>query len=380
MYLSSVENLIPHFLHGKSIAQLFHWPAQPSSEVHSINASSLAHSWAYPLEDIGDLIRIALDLRRLNKEIAAFIDIPAEVAILYSQTATLQLPAEMLTWQTTPYLAELEKTYEASRYLDVKVTFVTERQVLKGWLNRYKLLIVPAVRNIPTEVFEKILDYAGQGGRVLVVPESFLGNEYNRPTDCLARLGITVRETRRPKPGTLDAMVQGYDQSFAQAVTFGSGAPEKLLPAGTEAFGSIGQLEARGVRQNFELQGKAAILFRHPGGGPAVVEMPVGKGAIYYSGSSLEERSYARLLDTLLDKTGVTRPARGASRRRIFRGLFIESLFPAFVGLVWTLWLYNRAKISRRSICPIFYGNAGYYAHCSWLSRGQPTARLLSQP
>src|SRR6266571_1445704 len=161
MYLSSVENLIPHFLHGKSVAQLFHWPAQPSSEVLSINDSSLAHGWAYPLEDIGDLIRDALDLRRLNKEIAAFADVPAEVAILYSQTSTLQLPPEMLTWQTTPYLAELEKTYNASLYLDAKITFVTERQILKGRLSRYKLLLVPAVRNTPTEVFEKIWDYAG---------------------------------------------------------------------------------------------------------------------------------------------------------------------------------------------------------------------------
>src|SRR6266496_2255318 len=235
MGLAGVEYLLPHFLHGKSVAQLYHWPAQPANEFHSNNASSLAHGWRYSLADIGELLRTALDLRRLNKEIAAFSDVSPEVAILYAQTATLQLPPEMLTWQTTPYLAELEKTYEASRFLDVKVTFVTERQVLKGWLSRYKLLIVPAVRNIPTEVFEKIFDYAGQGGRVLVVPESFLGNEYNRLTDCLARLGITVRQTRRPKPGSSEAMVQGYDQSFSKAVTFGSGAPEKLLPAGTEA-------------------------------------------------------------------------------------------------------------------------------------------------
>jgi len=105
-------------------------------------------------------------------------------------------------------------------------------------------------------------------------------------------------------------MMQGYDQSFSQEDTFENNAPEKLLPTGTEAFGSIGQLEARGVRQNFELRGKAVILFRYPAGGPAVVEMPVEKGAIYYSGSSLEERSYARLLDALLDKTAVTRPVR----------------------------------------------------------------------
>ena len=42
-------------------------------------------------------MRVALDVRRLNKEIAAFVEAPAEVAILYSQTSTLQLPPEMLT-------------------------------------------------------------------------------------------------------------------------------------------------------------------------------------------------------------------------------------------------------------------------------------------
>src|SRR5438034_1249209 len=249
MYLDSVEHLLPHFLHGKSVVQLFHWPAQPSSELHGLTASSLAHSWKYPLADVNELLRTALDVRRLNNEIAAFSEVPAEVAILYSQTATLQLPPEMLTWQTTPYLAELEKTYTASQYLDAKVTFVTERQISKGWLNRYKLLLVPGARNIPGEVFEKISEYASQGGRVLVVPESFLGDEYNRPADYLARMGITIRETQRPKPGGLGAMVQGYDQSFSQTVTFADDAPQKLVAAGAEGFGPIGELKTGGVRQ-----------------------------------------------------------------------------------------------------------------------------------
>ena len=46
------------------------------------------------------MIRATLDARRLNSDLAAFMDAPAEVAILYSQTSTLQLPPEMLTWQT----------------------------------------------------------------------------------------------------------------------------------------------------------------------------------------------------------------------------------------------------------------------------------------
>ena len=38
--------------------------------------------------------------------------------------------------------------------------------------------------------------------------------------------------------------------------------------------------------------------------------MPAGKGVIYYSGSLLEERSYARLLEALFREAGVTRPVR----------------------------------------------------------------------
>ena len=137
MSVGSVKYLLPHMLHGKSVAQLWHWPAQPANEFHSNTESSLAHGWMYPLPDIDELLRTALDVRRLNKEIAGFVDAPAEVAIFYSQTATLQLPPEMLTWETTPYLAELRKTYDASQFLDAKVTFITERKIRQGWLERY---------------------------------------------------------------------------------------------------------------------------------------------------------------------------------------------------------------------------------------------------
>jgi hypothetical protein len=156
MALDSVYNLLPHALHGKTVMQFFHWPVQPQNEFFNMNGSSLAHSWRFSLADISELIRATLDARRLTPEIGAFIDAPAEVAILYSQTATLQLPPEMPTGSTTPYLAELENTYEAGRHLDAKVSFVTERQILKGWLDRYKLPLVPAVRNIPGGVVEEI--------------------------------------------------------------------------------------------------------------------------------------------------------------------------------------------------------------------------------
>ena len=309
MSLGSVEYLLPHFLHGKSVAQLYHWPAQPANEFHSNNRASLAHSWEYSLADVDEVLRAALDIRRLNKEIAAFVETPAEIAILYSRTSTLQLPPEMLTWRTTPYLAELQKTYAASQLLDAKVTFVTERQVLSGKLDRYKLLLIPGVRNTPREVVESIRDYVAKGGHALIVPESLLGDEYNRRQPYLEQFGITVRATERPRVTEESRMVQGYDQSFAQDVAFGEAASERLTPAGNTLRG-VGDLNTAGIRQTIEPAAGVETVFRYPDGKPAIVQSRVGKGVVTYAASSMNDNGYARLLDSLASEAGVSRAVR----------------------------------------------------------------------
>ena len=308
MSLGAVEYLLPHFLHGKSVAQIFHWPAQPANEYYSNNRSSIAHSWSYPLADVDELLRVALDVRRLNNEIAAFVDTPAETAILYSQTSTLQLPPEMLTWATTPYLEELRNTYEASQFLDAKTTFVTERQILGGRLARHKLLLVPGARNLPAPVVERIWSFAEEGGSVLIVPESLLGDEYNNPREYLAKLGVHITKTQRPKPGGAGRMLQGYDQSFSEDVTFADNSPVALKPAA--AFQEVGELSARGVRQVLRAEQPAAAVYAYPDGSPALVRAALGKGRVYYSGASLRFGEYARLLDRLMGEAGVSRPVR----------------------------------------------------------------------
>jgi beta-galactosidase GanA len=305
-----VYNILPHALHGKTVMQFFHWPAQPQNEYFSMNGSALPHSWRFSLADISELIRATLDARRLSREISAFIDTPAEVAILYSQTSTLQLPREMLTWARTPYLAEFEKTYEASRYLDAKVTFITERQINKGWLARYKLLLVPAVRNIPAKVVERIWSYTSAGGRVLITPESFLGDEYNHPRDFLKNLGITIDKVQRPAPGSVGAMVQGYDQSFSQDVSMIHDVSVKVKPVGGGGLESAGDLATQGVRQIIQSAKPAEPMFQYPKGSSALVRIPLGQGVVYYSASSLRERSCGRLLDALFEDASVTRPVR----------------------------------------------------------------------
>jgi beta-galactosidase len=305
MSVGEVHYLLPHFLHGKSVAQLYHWPAQPANEFHSNTASSLAHSWQHSLADVDELLRVALDVRRLNREIAAFVDARAEVAILYSQTSTLQLPPEMLSWQATPYLAELRKTYEASQYLDAKVTFITERQIEAGKLGRYKLLLVPGARNVPESVVAAIWRYAAAGGRVLIVPESLLGDEYNAAKPYLSKIGIDIRRTERPRAEAAGTLSRNYDQSFSRDLVFSASASERLSPdGGGEA------IETSGVRQVLEHSGPAAPLYRYANGAAAILRVPVGDGAVVYSGASLEPRGYARLIDRLMTEAGVSRPVR----------------------------------------------------------------------
>jgi hypothetical protein len=313
MSMGSVKYLLPHILHGKSVAQLWHWPAQPANEFHSNTESSLAHGWMYPLPDIDELLRTALDVRRLNKEIAAFVDAPAEVAIFYSQTATLQLPPEMLTWETTPYLAELRKAYDASQFLDAKVTFITERKIRQGWLERYKLLLVPGVRNVPADVVAKIWDYVSRGGHVVITPESLLGDEYNHPAPYLSQLGIEIQETQMPKLTGGEDLVQGYDQSFSRRVVFADDTPIVLTPLAGNRLSAAGALRTRGIRQEIQADTKAQKLFAYPDARAAVIRVDRGKGAVYYSAASLENNAYSKLLDALFDEAGVARPVRVAA-------------------------------------------------------------------
>jgi hypothetical protein len=148
-----------------------------------------------------------------------------------------------------------------------------------------------------------------QGGHALILPESLLGDEYNRRQPYLAQFGVAVRKTERPRATGSSRMVQGYDQSFAQDVAFTGDVSETLTPVG-HALGSIGELRSAGVRQVIEPVGNVETLFRYPDGTPAVVQSRIGKGVAEYAASSLEERGYARLLDVLASAAGITRPIR----------------------------------------------------------------------
>ncbi len=111
------HNILLHFLHGKSAITKWWWARTISREHHGMDGSSLAHSWEIPLEEVEEVLRLGLDVRRLNHEIAAFSAPAPEVAILYSQTSILQVPPQLHRAGATPYLQALYDLWEGSRCL-----------------------------------------------------------------------------------------------------------------------------------------------------------------------------------------------------------------------------------------------------------------------
>jgi hypothetical protein len=217
----------------------------------------------------------------------------------------------MLTWRSTPYLRELEKSYDASRFLDTRTTFVSEKQILAGNLSKFKVLIVPATSHTRAEVMEAIHRYVEQGGTVVILPSSFLSDEYNRPTDYLRRIGIQVQRIEQPSADRTGEMEQAYDQSFHERVVYRS---QQIVDLKTQQAGLFGKrppnLQAEGTRQDITVSGTYEKLAVFPGGRPALVSLSRGHGLIYYSATSFSKASLGSLLDRVFEVSGVDRPVR----------------------------------------------------------------------
>jgi beta-galactosidase GanA len=311
MNLEKVRYLLPHMLHGKSAIQIWHWPDQPPREYPHLINDSPGHGWKFALSDVAALLRTALDGRRLSREIASFSVAPAQVAILYSKTSMLQIPPEMLTWRTTPYLRELENAYEASRFLDTRMTFVTEKQILEGKLSKFKVLVVPAASHMRAEVVASINRFVEQGGALLMLPSSFLSDEYNQPADYLSDLGIQVQRIEQVIADRTGELEQGYDQTYHERVVYRSPQIERLniRAAGLFAINKL-DLQSEGTRQDISVSKNHEVLATFPSDQPALVSLNRGSGHVYYAATSFPRRSLSLLLDRLFEASGVSRPVR----------------------------------------------------------------------
>jgi hypothetical protein len=99
----------------------------------------------------------------------------------------------------TPYTLELEKCYRAGAILDTGMGFVTTRMAKEGIRKDLRVLIVPGAYFASDDEVKKVLQFARDGGTVVMMPTSFMADEYNRRRRYLDPLGIEVTQETVPK-------------------------------------------------------------------------------------------------------------------------------------------------------------------------------------
>jgi len=309
------HNLLLQFLHGKSDISKWWWGSYPSTEYMHMNQTSLPHSKEISLADIDEVLRIGLDVRRLGPEIAEFTKPEPEVAILYSKTSILQVPPQLVQSGTTPYIDALRSVWEGARFLGCRIGFISENQIFAGKLTKIKLLLVTAVKYIKPEIIPEIKKYVEAGGTAVIIPESFLFNQYARENNRIADFGITITGVTLPPVTGQAERTQNYDQSFSQAIIYGE-FRKRITCTKEELFAGNATpviMQSDGLIQAIK-PGNNKVLARFDDGEPAIILVKQGRGSLYYLASPLRTGDYHLLLSPLANLAGLNRPVVGINK------------------------------------------------------------------
>ncbi len=309
------HGLLRHFLHGKSDIAKWWWAGMPSKEYLQMNETSLPHSKEISLADIAEVLRIGLDVRRLSREIAEFSKPDPEVAILYSRSSIIQVPPQQVQAGITPYLYTLGTVWEGARFLGCRTGFISEKQIMAGNLSKIKLLIIPAVKYIPPEIARSVQKYVENGGTAVMIPESFLFDQYAGEFNGLASFGLAIKGVTLPPVIGEAEKKQNYDQSFSQAILYGE-VQKKITCSAEDLFAGAKSpliLTSDGLVQDVD-PGQNKILARFDDGSPAMVLVKAGKGSLYYLASPLKTSDYHRLLVPIAEHARLNRPVLGVDR------------------------------------------------------------------
>jgi len=293
-----------------------------------MNETSLPHSKEISLSDIDEVLKIGLDVRRLSAEISEFSRPDPEVAILYSKTSILQVPPGQIQAGETPYLRTLYSLWEGSRFLGCRVGFVSENQILAGQLAKIRLLLIPAVKYIRPEIVSSVKKYVENGGLAVIIPESFVFDQYARPSDKISDFGISITGVTLPPIIGQAEKIQNYDQSFSQPIVYGE-VRKKIKCENSGLFSGNKTsviLESYGLVQSID-PGKNKVLARFEDGKTAIVHALIGKGSLYYLASPLQMTDYHLLLSPMANQAGLKRPVTGVDKNgSLVTGVEIRSV------------------------------------------------------
>jgi Beta-galactosidase/Beta-galactosidase trimerisation domain len=301
-YHGVIHQILPSFLHGDAAISMWWWndekhwtPNEPINEW----TTSFPQSYTIPLSDLAKAMRDALDIRRLSREIATLGSAPRPIALLYSKTSMLQqVPEESRDVDTTPYLSEMRRIYNASQSIGLYIGMTTEKKILAGDLQGRRILVLPSVQYLPENVTNKILRWVKGGGTLIVSPDSLVGDEYARPSQAAQLLGLRVIRPDPPQLTLGEPPVTGNNVPILQRMWLLNDIGN-LFEAG--GFG----LEAAGARQIIDCD-RAAVIAHFENGAPALIHLRKGAGSVYWLAAPLRAESWGRFLSFVAENSGLT--------------------------------------------------------------------------
>ncbi len=305
-----IHNILLQFLHGKADISKFWWAPVPNKEFMAMNQGSIPHSKSITLADIAEVLRLGLDVRRLGTEIAEFTKTDPEIAILYSKTSSLQVPPQLVQAGRTPYIDAVHDVWEGARFLGCRTGFVSEKQILAGKLKKFKLLIIPAVKYTAPTIVAAIKKYISEGGTAIIIPESFIFDQFAHENNQINTLGIKISDITLPQVLGKNEKVQNYDQSFSQELVYGN-VVKNITTHDEDIFSGLNKpiiLQSNGLVQTIAMEGNYTVLGKFEDGKNAIVKSKLGKGSIYYLAAPLKAEDYHLLLSPIVQKLNVSRP------------------------------------------------------------------------
>jgi beta-galactosidase GanA len=300
------------FLHGCGIMDYWWWP----EDMNEFYDSSMKHSHLISLKDVDTVMKAALDIRRLPKYIVPFSYQKNEFSILYSRASLIQKYPEAKGVKT-PYALETEKTYEAAVRLDTPVGFSSSKRIRDGIPKETKVLVIPGVKYMEGDIYEKIKDWCTRGKIVVITPSSLVADQFGRKRNYLDDLGIEVQSEELPeylagenKPG----LQQTGEFSFIQGPvvkTIISKEPKVDFETDkADIFKQPVKMSAAGTIQTVKPAPDWKILAKTADGNPMIMKKYLGRGSVYYLAAQLDVPSRKALFDLLIDKAGINRAIR----------------------------------------------------------------------
>ena len=147
---------ISEMLHGRNAGVMWKWEKDYHDPWGSY-AFTRADSFHYAG-------RAALDARRLAPEIAAFRSEKRQFGIFYS------LPS----FCDQGMYKKLNDLYQGTYFHGVAPGFITEKTLLEGKFNHYKVIFIPDTRRVSDKVFAALMERAAQGVKIIRFGEKSL--------------------------------------------------------------------------------------------------------------------------------------------------------------------------------------------------------------